>query len=125
MLISSLFTLADSYKGDKEDVWNAIWSQVGTIRYYKGSISYYYATAIRHFNDDETPWTDGESYGIQHLGRYGVVRNNWYEVNINSISGPGEPEIPEPDGPDDKAEGYIRTEINVLSWAKRSQNVDL
>lgn len=125
MTMEKLFTLAETYTGKKADVWSAIWSQVGTIRYYKGAVSYYYATAIRHFNDDETPWTDGESYGIQHLGRYGVVRNNWYEVNINSISGPGEPEIPEPDGPDDKAEGYIRAEINVLSWAKRSQNVDL
>lgn len=123
--ISDLFTIADSYTGKKDDVWNAIWSQVGTIRYYKSGINYYYATAIRHFNDDETPWNDGEAYGIQHLGRYGVVRNNWYEVTINSISGPGEPEIPDPEGPDDKAEGYIRAEINVLSWAKRSQGVDL
>lgn len=125
MTMDKLFTIAGSYTGNKDAVWSAIWSQVGTIRYYKGAISYYYATAIRHFNDDETPWKDGESYGIQHLGRYGVVRNNWYEVNINSISGPGEPEIPEPEGPDDKAEGYIRAEINVLSWAKRSQGVDL
>lgn len=117
-----------SYSGtaySENEVWSAIKSQVGTIRYYKKGISYYYATAIRHFNDDETPWTSGEAYGIQHLGRYGVVRNNWYEVNINSISGPGEPEIVEPGGPDDKAEGYIRAEINVLSWAKRSQSVDL
>lgn len=125
MTMDKLFTIADSYTGKEADVWNAIWSQVGTIRYYKGAISYYYATAIRHFNDDETFWKDGESYGIQHLGRYGVVRNNWYEVNISSISGPGEPEIPDPEGPDDKAEGYIRAEINVLSWAKRSQDVDL
>lgn len=125
MTMDKLFTIAGSYTGNKDAVWSAIWSQVGTIRYYKGAVSYYYATAIRHFNDDETPWKDGESYGIQHLGRYGVVRNNWYEVNINSISGPGEPEIPEPEGPDDKAEGYIRAEINVLSWAKRSQGVDL
>lgn len=113
------------YTSHLADIWNAIKSQVGTIRYYKEGTSYYYATAIRHFNDDETPWTSGEAYGIQHLGRYGVVRNNWYEVNINSISGPGEPEIVEPGGPDDKAEGYIRAEINVLSWAKRSQGVDL
>lgn len=113
------------YTSHLVDIWNAIKGQVGTIRYYKEGTSYYYATAIRHFNDDETPWTSGEAYGIQHLGRYGVVRNNWYEVNINSISGPGEPEIVEPGGPDDKAEGYIRAEINVLSWAKRSQNVDL
>lgn len=123
--LKNLFTIADTYLGNEDDVWNAIWSQVGTIRYYDGGISYYYATAIRHFNDDETPWKDGESYGIQHLGRYGVVRNNWYEVNINTISGPGEPEIVQPSGPDDKAEGYIRAEINVLSWAKRSQVVDL
>lgn len=125
--ISDLFTYTDkgSNYTDLTQVWNAIWSQVGTIRYYKEGISYYYAAFIRHFYDDETPWSDGEAYGIQHLGRYGVVRNNWYEVNINSISGPGEPEIIEPEGPDDKAEGYIRAEINVLSWAKRSQNVDL
>lgn len=125
MTMKELFTLAETYTGKEADVWSAIWSQVGTIRYYKGAVSYYYATAIRHFNDNETFWKDGESYGIQHLGRYGVVRNNWYEVNISSISGPGEPEIPKPEGPDDKAEGYIRAEINVLSWAKRSQSVDL
>lgn len=125
MTMDKLFTIADSYTGKEADVWSAIWSQVGTIRYYEGAVSYYYATAIRHFNDNETFWKDGESYGIQHLGRYGVVRNNWYEVNISSISGPGEPEIPDPEGPDDKAEGYIRAEINVLSWAKRSQSVDL
>lgn len=106
-------------------LWNAIKSQVGEIRYYKGGESYYYAAIIRHFSDTETPWSDGEAYKIQHLGRYGVVRNNWYEINVNSISGPGEPEIVVPSGPDDETEGYIRAEINVLSWAKRSQGVDL
>lgn len=121
--LKKLFTL-DS---ETEDKWNAIWNQIGTVRYYKEAISYYYATLIRHFYDDETPWSDGESYGIQHLGRYGVVRNNWYEIEVSSISGPGEPGIvkPEPGDPDDKTEGYIRAEINVLSWAKRSQGVDL
>lgn len=109
-----------------DDQWNAIWNQVGTIRYYEEGISYYYAARIRHFNDDETDWNDGETYGIQHLGRYGVVRNNWYEVKINKITGPGEPVITKPgESSDDKAEGYIRAEINVLSWAKRSQGVDL
>lgn len=121
--LKKLFTLTSP----TEDKWNAIWNQIGTVRYYKGGINYYYATLIRHFYDDETPWSDGESYGIQHLGRYGVVRNNWYEINVTSISGPGEPGIvkPEPGDPDDKTEGYIRAEINVLSWAKRSQGVDL
>lgn len=124
--IKKLFKAADS-KTITDDQWNAIWNQVGTIKYYKGGKSYYYDDIyVRHFNDLETPWNDGEEYGIQHLGRYGVVRNNWYEVKVNSISGPGEPSIDQPDGEDnDDAEGYINCQINVLSWAKRSQSVDL
>lgn len=123
--IKNLFELTNG----SDEKWAAIWSQVGLIRYYKGGVSYYYAALIRHFYDDETPWDavdDGENYGVQHLGRYGVVRNNWYEINIQSISGPGDPEIVTPPSePDDDTEGYIRAEINVLSWAKRQQDVDL
>ena len=119
------YTGSDYNEETLATLWNAIKSQVGEIRYYKGGESYYYAAIIRHFSDTETPWSDGEAYTIQHLGRYGVVRNNWYEINVNSISGPGEPEIVVPSGPDDETEGYIRAEINVLSWAKRSQGVDL
>lgn len=105
----------------------AIWNAIGTIKYYKKGVSYYYATLIRHFNDSETPWdASAPTYALKHLGRYGVVRNNWYDINITSISGPGDPEITTPsEDPDDQAEGYVRAEINVLSWAKRSQNVDL
>lgn len=121
--IKTLFNLASGTDAQ----WNAIWNQVGSIKYYKGGISYYYDDIyIRHFTDAETSWSDGESYGIEHLGRYGVVRNNWYEVSVTSISGPGEPSIDNPGNEDnDDAEGYIRAEINVLSWAKRTQNVDL
>ena len=123
--IKNLFTLIN----ESDTKWAAIWSQVGAIQYYKGGVSYYYAALIRHFYDDETPWDavkDGDNYGVQHLGRYGVVRNNWYEIKINSISGPGDPEIVTPPSePDDETKGYIRAEINVLSWAKRQQDVDL
>ena len=123
--IKNLFTLIN----ESDTKWAAIWSQVGAIQYYKGGVSYYYAALIRHFYDDETPWDavkDGDNYGVQHLGRYGVVRNNWYEIKINSISGPGDPEIVTPPSePDDETKGYIRAEINVLSWAKRQQGVDL
>lgn len=105
----------------------AIWNAIGTIKYYKEGVSYYYATLIRHFDDSETPWDASDpTYALKHLGRYGVVRNNWYDINITSISGPGDPEITTPsEDPDDQAEGYVRAEINVLSWAKRSQSVDL
>lgn len=62
----------------------------------------------------------------KHLGRYGVVRNTWYQLIINKILGPGEPEIPEiPDEPDDTVEGYIQVEVNTLSWAVRTQGVVL
>ena len=69
----------------------------------------------------------GESYtDAKHLGRYGVVRNNWYEINITRISGPGLPEIEDPDpDPDDGTEGFVKCAINVLSWARRTQNVEL
>lgn len=100
-----------------------------SIKYYKGGVTYYYATVIKHFGE-EAPY-EGDKANVtyeetKHLGRYGVVRNTWYELTINSVSGPGEPEIPEiPVTPPDKKESYINCEINILSWAKRSQGVDL
>ncbi len=104
----------------------------GRISYYKDGKNYYYSSLIRHFNDDEgvevpaAGVTSVNDYTLKHLGRYGVVRNNWYEISINSVSGPGDPTIVPPSGnPDDEAEGYINCTINVLSWAKRSQGVDL
>lgn len=105
----------------------------GSIKYYQGGVTYYYATVIRHFDEIETPLgstsiTSASDYKeADHLGRYGVLRNNWYELTINSVSGPGEPEIPDGGGtnPPDKTASYINCEINVLSWAKRSQGVEL
>lgn len=106
----------------------------GNIKYYHNGVTYYYATVIKHFGDVETPLGDDESITsaddykeANHLGRYGVLRNNWYELTINSVKGPGEPVIPDEGGtnPPDKQESYINCTINVLSWAKRSQGVDL
>lgn len=98
---------------------------LGEVRYYKDGECYYSIVPIKHFN--EITYTPGEEpVDEKHLGRYGVVRNNWYELTINSVSGPGEPTL-EPGGNDpvDEEEGYINCTINVLSWAKRSQGVDL
>lgn len=105
----------------------------GNIKYYKGGVTYYYATVIRHFDESEAPLgsvsiTSADNYvEADHLGRYGVLRNNWYELTINSVSGPGEPEIPDGGGtnPPDKTASYINCEINVLSWTMRSQGVEL
>ena len=89
----------------------------------------YYIARIKHFGDVLTPWKSG-LYGtdnLAYLGRYGVLRNNWYELNVNSVSGPGYPSVPEvkPNTPDDEDDKYIKVSVKILKWAKRSQTVDL
>ena len=100
------------------------------IKTYKNGESYYIAR-IKHFGDDLTPWVAGnENYGgknLNWLGRYGVLRNNWYDLTIEKISGPGYPDVPEvkPGSPDDEDTKYISVSVKILDWAKRSQSVDL
>ena len=100
------------------------------IKTYQNGESYYIAR-IKHFGDDLTPWAAGdETYGgknLNWLGRYGVLRNNWYDLTINKISGPGYPDVPKvnPDVPDDEDTKYINVEVKILDWAKRSQSWDL
>lgn len=101
--------------------------------YYEG-VSYYIAR-IKHFGDALTPWNSGDpTYGTgaeakkKYLGRYGMVRNNWYELQVNSISNPGSPDVPEvnPDSPDDEVDKYyINCSVRILSWAKRVHGIDL
>lgn len=98
-------------------------AKIGEVRYYKDGACYYYTIPIQHLSS--IPKLEEGVTDENYTGKYGVVRNNWYQITINSVSGPGEPEIPDPEGPVDKEEGYIKAEINVLSWAKRTQNVDL
>ena len=95
-----------------------------------GGVSYYIAR-VKHFGDYLTKWEAGnDTYGsnnINWLGRYGVLRNNWYELSVSSVSGPGYPDVPKvnPTGPDDENDQYINVEVKILDWAKRSQSVDL
>lgn len=89
----------------------------------------YYIARIKHFNE-LTHWTAGKPYGTdndKYLGRYGVLRNNWYDLSVTSISGLGYPDVPEvkPTVPDDENEQYINVEVKILSWAKRSQQIKL
>lgn len=89
----------------------------------------YYIARIKHFGDVLTPWESG-AYGtnnLAYLGRYGMLRNNWYELNVQSVSGPGYPDVPEvkPNTPDDEDDQYIKVSVKILSWAKRSQDVNL
>lgn len=89
----------------------------------------YYIARIKHFGDDLTPWNSGETYNdnLKYLGRYGMLRNNWYVLDVQSVSGPGYPDVPEvkPNTPDDEDDKYIKVSVKILDWAKRSQSVDL
>lgn len=106
---------------------------VGIATYASGES--YYIARIKHFGNDLTPWNEGDlTYGDndatqnnKYLGRYGVLRNNWYELTVQSVSGPGTPDVPtiKPDVPDDESYRYISVSVKILDWAKRSQNVDL
>lgn len=122
-------------------------ARIGDIYKYAGGIAYY-EVRLQHFGDDLTPWnkdecTDGiapKEGGINtiyptgvsqdgnYLGRYGVLRNNWYELKITKVKRIGTPFIPAVSGvttPDDVINSYISVNINILSWAKREQGVEL
>lgn len=99
------------------------------ISTYENGESYYIAR-IKHFGDGLTPWNPGEAYNdnnLKYLGRYGMLRNNWYELDVQSVSGPGYPDVPEvkPNTPDDEDDKYIKVSVKILDWAKRSQSIDL
>lgn len=101
--------------------------KVGISTYADGES--YYIARIKHFGDDLTKWESGlySDKKLEYLGRYGVLRNNWYELTVQSVSGPGYPSVPDvkPNTPDDEDDKYINVSVKILDWAKRSQNVDL
>ena len=101
---------------------------VGINTYLKGET--YYIARVKHFGDALTHWASGEVYGAEngkYLGRYGMLRNNWYELKVGNVYGPGYPGVPpvDPTLPDDENEKYLSVSVKILSWAKRSDTVDL
>lgn len=131
------------------NIFESLKNYFGDITIYTKGYAYY-PVLIKHFGDQLTPWnitdvakkewtTQPSAGGIDqiypngdsnrdanYLGRYGVVRNNWYELSVNKVLRPGSPVINPPSpNPDDELNSYISVSINILSWAKRSQDVDL
>ena len=128
---------------------NTVGSKNGSILCYVGGVSYY-TIRIKHFGDQLTPWKKGSSSLItpvpslengsypgwdgsadeklaaakNYLGRYGVLRNNWYDIQVEDIKYLGEAvpvDYSNDPTPDDEIDGYIAVKINILSWAKRTQ----
>lgn len=130
----------------------------GTTKIYKFENGYvYYSARISHFGDVETPWSAPESAynnynaiyplnGVSShttgavtysdsrasawLGRWGIVRNNWYKLTIDEIKGLGSPVPEDYSGiiggtPDDNPETkyYIQAHVHILPWAVRTQSV--
>lgn len=160
MKSGSDYSIASSTDPALAAVIATINTQLSTVKRYAGGVTYY-SLRIKHFGDDLTPWDAGEyitapkEAGIDdiypddvrrdanYLGRYGMVRNNWYDIKLGDILGVGSPVIPrinpgnpnpdpddptpeDPDHPDDsKEDAYIKARINILSWAKRPQTWNL
>ncbi len=114
-----------------EAVKNAI-----TVTQYTNAEAYY-TVLIKHFGDELTPWNRANKTTVAYpneqadknwLGRYGVLRNNWYEIEVKGVSAIGSATVPNVNAdttPDDEVENYISVKINLLSWAKRKQSVTL
>lgn len=136
-------TVADSKLTDPTKVTypplDNVKAAIGTIAYYQNGESYY-TVRIKHFGDQLTPWTNGEldvkpgsvypgdtkTAENNWLGRYGVLRNNWYDITVEGVKGLGSPINPKlTTTTDDELESYIAVRINVLSWAKRTQGAIL
>ena len=98
----------------------------------------YYPVNIKHFGDVYTSWTapttgdlnisypntDGQAAN-NWLGRYGVLRNNWYQIDVKNVTNIGYSDVPVIKDPDDPVARYISVKINILSWAVRKQSVIL
>ena len=109
---------------------------------YAGGVAYY-DVRFKHFGDESTPWsnttgatvdTTAKAYNQDsnaYLGRFGMVRNNWYELVLTSIKKLGKPvegQLTVDGGkPDDneEVEQWLSFRINILAWAKRVQNIEL
>ncbi|MFR9165510.1 MAG: Mfa1 family fimbria major subunit [Dysgonomonas sp.] len=85
------------------------------ISFYKDGVCYY-SIPIRHFIDSQ----EGNPMAY---GRFGVVRNNTYNVRINSVSQPGAPLIPlDPETPDE-INSYVSFTVDISPWFVRDEQV--
>lgn len=138
---------AKPLSSELETAWTAAKAEAEaalTVSCYKDGLSYY-NIRIQHFGEYETPWAasrgvqPGETieqiYGAaatrtaNYLGRYGVVRDNWYNLSIDGIAklGSAEPKPVNGDNtPDDEIqqEYYISAHVHILPWVLRTQHVN-
>lgn len=109
-----------------------------SLKFYKDGYCYY-RVPIRHFDNTQTPWASaasmtnnstaqvygtGDSAASNYLGRYGVVRNNWYNISITSVTHVGSPIIPVlTTDADDKVEQLLNATLQISSWTTHEQDL--
>lgn len=102
------------------------------LKYEKGQA--YFAVPLKHYvspEDNASPANTNPYIELSKVktGNYGIVRNNWYELTINSISGlatgVGSETTTEPTVDPDPENWMIDVVLRVLQWHMRSQSVDL
>ena len=132
-----------------QDLTDALDAAVASfsISFHKGGVAYY-NVRIKHFGEYETPWSSTTPYMTQNsgetiqeiygtdpdatkrfLGRYGVVRDNWYKLVVSGVKHIGTAEPVDVSGetliPDDEIDNYISIHVHILPWVIRNQEVDL
>lgn len=135
--IGSVSYAADATDATVLQVFNTVYSNIGDINIYKDGMVYY-QIRVKHFGDDLTPWNRGEAkvtttdtYPVvnrdaNYLGRYGILRNNWYELNVATVNRLGYPAIPPlTDKPDDLLNEYISVIVNIQPWVKKGKEIVL
>lgn len=89
---------------------------IGVTKYEKGRC--YYTYWIRHIdNQNNTEMGPME---------FAVVRNNYYQMEINSVKGIGDykPIDPNPETPDEEVDSYLDVKVKVLPWIVRKNKID-
>ena len=99
------------------------------LAYHYNSGMMYYNIPIEHLRNQTTAgvYTDG-AVDVEE-GEYGVVRNHYYKINVNTISKLGaavhdatEEIVPDAD---ENVTYCVGATINILSWKVVNQNVNL
>lgn len=103
-------------QGISDDASQEVFENLGIKKYIGGRC--YYTYWIRHINN-----SDAASMGAME---FAVVRNNYYQMEINSVKNIGDhrPVNPDPTTPDEIAESYLDVTVKVLPWIVRNNKID-
>ena len=126
----------DTYKGDRR--YEVRVKAKDGVTYYKADGKTAYTadevTAILAKIEPAMIWASGQTYYYTLINHYGdadgMVRNHIYDITISGFKGIGTPvydptKIIIPEVPVEQESYHLTAQINILSWALVSQNVEL